>query len=131
MKYEKKLPFTTLGLEVALLGEDCLLILSGGDLPHIGSVVMALPRPSLTGSGETSCTSSVLNRVGHKDEAICRMGAELVCKATGRAVVCTGGVHVEGVTPRQIEELLAASRELFTEALNTLVGYYQGHSTAV
>lgn len=63
----------------AKIGEDILLYIQGGDKPHIGCTVMAVPRPSLSGNGERSVTSSVMNLTGHKDESICRMLAEDVC----------------------------------------------------
>lgn len=78
----------------AKIGEDILLYIQGGDKPHIGCTVMAVPRPSLSGNGERSVTSSVMNLTGHKDESICRMLAEDVCRTCGKTVVCTGGVHL-------------------------------------
>ena len=35
----------------AKIGEDILLYIQGGDKPHIGCTVMAVPRPSLSGNG--------------------------------------------------------------------------------
>ena len=77
-----------------------------GDKPHIGCVVQAVPRPSLTNDGSISVTSSVLNLTGHKDEFLCRKLAEKRCRETGRIVVCTGGVHIENITKEQIHKLL-------------------------
>ncbi|MBQ1399786.1 MAG: hypothetical protein IIY83_04635, partial [Lachnospiraceae bacterium] len=57
-------------------------------------------------------TSSVINVTGHKDEAVCRYLAEEVCRATGRTVVCTGGFHVDGITPEQIAEVTEAVKAL-------------------
>ena len=47
--------------------------------PHIGCAVLAIPRPSLKSDGSMSCTSSVLNLSGHKDETLCRLLAERAC----------------------------------------------------
>ena len=63
--------------QVIPMGKDYTVTVCGGSLPHVGSVVMAQARLSLTGSG-TSATSSVLNCVGHKDETIARMFAEKI-----------------------------------------------------
>ena len=60
----------------AKIGEDILINIQGGEKPHIGCPIMAEPRPSLSGNGERSVTSSVLNLTGHKDESICRSLAE-------------------------------------------------------
>lgn len=88
------------------IGEDIVLTLGGGDKPHIGCVVQAVPRPSLRNEGSISVTSSVLNLTGHKDEFLCRKLAEKRCRETGSVVVCTGGVHIEDITQEQIHKLL-------------------------
>lgn len=96
----------------AKIGEDILLYIQGGDKPHIGCTVMAVPRPSLSENGERSVTSSVLNLTGHKDESICRSLAEKVCQATGKTVVCTGGFHLENITTQQIKKVELAGKRL-------------------
>lgn len=102
----KKIAGITIEICEKKIGEDIVLMLSGGERPHIGCVVQAVPRPSLTKDGGRSVTSSVINLIGHKDEILCRRLAEKRCKETGKVVVCTGGVHVENITKEQINELL-------------------------
>lgn len=104
----------------AKIGEDILLYIQGGDRPHIGCTVMAVPRPSLSGNGERSVTSSVMNLTGHKDESICRMLAEDVCRTCGKTVVCTGGVHLEQITMEQIKEVENAAKRLGVALLGVL-----------
>ena len=105
----------------AKIGEDILLYIQGGDRPHIGCTVMAVPRPSLSGNGERSVTSSVMNLTGHKDESICRMLAEDVCRTCGKTVVCTGGVHLEQITMEQIKEVENAAKRLGVALLLSLI----------
>lgn len=100
------LSYTSARLQITRLGEDIHLLFWGGEKPHIGCTVLAVPRPSLTGDGSTSVTFSVLNLTGHKDEAVCRKLAEAVCRTTGRVTVCTGGFHMDHITPEQIRELM-------------------------
>lgn len=76
--YEKELSFSVIKLYVLKLGDDYNITISGGDKPHIGSSVLAIPRLSLTGDGSISATSSLMNMIGHKDEHICRYIAEKV-----------------------------------------------------
>ena len=87
------------------IGSDILITVAGGDRPHIGCVVQAVPRPSLSGSGEGSATASVLNLTGHKDEFLCRKLAEMLCAGLGVTVVCTGVVHIDRITAAQSREL--------------------------
>ncbi len=88
------------------IGDDLCITVSGGDKPHIGSTAIAVPRQSLLGNGRLSCTSSVINQSGHKDEAVIRKIAEEACCKYGCTVVCTGGIHIDGITKTQIDELL-------------------------
>ena len=46
--YEKELSFSTIKIYVLKLGNDYNITISGGDNPHIGTSVLAIPRPSLT-----------------------------------------------------------------------------------
>jgi len=109
---ERKLSFTTLTLKIEQLGGDYHILLYGGEKPHIGCTVLAVPRFSLTGDKSISSTASVLNVTGHKDEALCRYLAEMVAKKKEAITVCTGGFHMEHITEEQIEEVKQAVKEI-------------------
>lgn len=98
--------------DVSLSGGGISVYLCGGDAPHIGSVALAEPRNSLSGSG-TSCTSSVLNLRGHKDEAFARPLAERLCRLSGLPVSVSAGVHVDQASQADIQRL-----QLVFEALS-------------
>ena len=119
MKYSKTIAGITIEICEKAIGEDLVLTLSGGEKPHIGCVVQAVPRPSLSGDGTISVTSSVINLTGHKDEFLCRRLAENRCRETGKVVVCTGGVHMDHITGEQIEELLKNIDRMMTCLLYT------------
>ena len=105
-----------LEISAALIGEDVLLCLQGGERPHLGCVVQTEPRESLSGDGSVSATSSVLNFPGHKDEVVCRLMAEKISKELGKRVVCTGGFHKDGISAEEIREVQMAVEQL-TERL--------------
>nr|WP_296963523.1 hypothetical protein [uncultured Mediterraneibacter sp.] len=109
---ERRVAGSALQVSAAKIGEDILLCVSGGTKPHIGCVVQAVPRLSLSGDGTQSATASVLNLTGHKDEFLCRKLAEIVCSRLGVTVVCTGGFHLDGMTDGQIRELLAVTEDI-------------------
>lgn len=97
MESEITLSFAKIIISKSFLGDDLLIVVRGGDKPHVGTAVLAVPRPSLTGDGSAGTTSSVLNVSGHKDETICRILAEKAAKKYGVTVVCVGGFHVDDI----------------------------------
>lgn len=111
LRREIELSFSRLSIAGMRLGEDIVLCVGGGDRPHVGCTVQAVPRASLTGDGGVSVTSSVLSLTGHKDEEICRRLAEKCAKKYNAVTVCTGGFHVDGITGVQIGEVLRAVEE--------------------
>ncbi len=102
--------------DIIPMGADYTLAVYGGQKPHAGSVVMATARPSLTGEG-ISATSSVLNGIGHKDEAVARLFAEKVAKTHNCTAVCVCGIHVDDMTPDQIDEVQDAAGRLLDRVL--------------
>lgn len=103
------LSFGELKIVVTKIGEDYLLLVTGGQ-EHLGCTILAEPRKSLTGEGFSS-TSSVLNASGHKDELICRPLAEKLSAQKNARVVCTGGFHIDEISPAQLQELGEAIKD--------------------
>ncbi|MCD8217758.1 MAG: hypothetical protein LUD01_06885 [Clostridiales bacterium] len=110
---------TSIEVRMERVGKDMHLLLTGGTAPHIGCVVMSVPRPSLSGDGTVSATSSVINAIGHKDEEICRILAEAVCRAHQCLVVCVGGFHEDHLQADQIAEIKrVVAEELIPQLTN-------------
>ncbi|AOT72040.1 hypothetical protein [Geosporobacter ferrireducens] len=81
------------------------IYVGGGGKTHIGTTVISQPRPSLTGDGSRSCTTSVFNILGHKDDEIAVPIAEEICKHFNEVTVVTAGIHIEKATVIDIEKL--------------------------
>ncbi len=109
----------TIHLQVAYIGKDLLIILSGAE-EHIGCVVQSFPRPSLKGNHKISASSSILNVIGHKDDYLCRYVAEYFSKAFESMVVCTGGIHIENATESDIQELLAGIKNWIPKIIDKM-----------
>lgn len=105
--------------DIVPMGQDYTLAVYGGALPHVGSVVMSVARPSLTGEG-ISATSCVLNGLGHKDELIARLFAERVAKEKNCTAVCACGIHVDQITPEQIQKVQEACMRLLNRVLERI-----------
>lgn len=107
---------------VVEMGQDYTVSVFGGSRPHVGSVVMSIPRPSLTGTGG-SCTSSVLNGIGHKDEVIARLFAETVAMRKNAIVVCSCGIHIDDADTEQLHEITRCSERLLKHMMAELEEY--------
>lgn len=84
-------------------GDGLSVTLTGGDAPHIGAVAVSQPRPSLSGDGTPSCTTSVFNMLSHKDDALAVPLAERLCRRFQRPVVVCAGVHLNAASAAEIE----------------------------
>jgi hypothetical protein len=92
--------------EVRLIGSDLLVILYGGSRPHIGSIAVALPRPSLKDKKQMSSTSSVYNFLGHKDSVVAQKLSEKLSAALNKNVVVVAGIHIDRITQKGIKKIL-------------------------
>ncbi len=102
--------------QLVQMGKDCSICVWGGDTPHVGSVVMSSARPSLTGSG-VGVTSSVLNGIGHKDEYVARKFAEAAAEKFVCTAVCSCGIHIDGITPAQLQEVSVVCDKLLKQVI--------------
>lgn len=109
----------TLTARVVLAGGDVVVVVTGGDRPHVGCVVLAAPT---AGRGTTgfSPTVSVLTIPPHKEEPIARGVAEAVCSELGRVVIVTAGVHEDGIEREGIETYLRLGGELAAAVVDRL-----------
>ena len=101
------------------LGADYHLSVYGGERPHVGSLILAQARPSLTGVG-IGATSSVLNALGHKDEQIGRRFAETLAKEKNCTVSCACGIHVDHITNEQLTQIKVAAERLLHRVTESL-----------
>ena len=101
-------------------GGDLVVVLSGGNKPHIGCVLLGVPRPSLRDASQVSSTISVLNCTGHKDEAACRpLLHRLVCELQ-QTVSLTCGIHLDDITAQELEDVKILSEQLTDSLLAQL-----------
>jgi hypothetical protein len=96
---------------VRAVGDDVVIVISGGDRPHVGCVVLALPSPARGRSG-FAATSSILVIPSHKEEPIARPVAEAVCSRLGKVTTVTAGVHEDGIDRKGIESYLGLAEKL-------------------
>lgn len=113
---KKTMDQINLQCDVIPMGKDLTVLLYGGDIPHIGSTVLSIPRASLTGDG-LSATSSVLNCLGHKDDVLARIFAERIAVRSNHTTVCICGIHVDGLSAEGIHAIYESCLLLLDEVL--------------
>jgi hypothetical protein len=101
-------------------GRDLMVLVTGGDAPHLGAVAMAEPRPSLADPSRTSATVSVFCYPGHKEDELARELAQALAAALGVKVVVAAGMHWDGLTAADIAQVRAAHAGLKEMLIATL-----------
>ena len=90
-----------------ILDKGIILIVGGGEVSHIGSIVLAEPRKK----------PKVINLSGHKEEKIARKFAEKVCVKRKIQVLCVCGIHINDATKEDIKILESNIGELLKKVL--------------
>lgn len=94
-------------------------LLTGGGKPHVGGVVLALPRPSLSGEG-WSTDVYVTPVPGHKDVDVARIVAEELARELQCPVVVTAGIHSDHLRTEELNEIISHCNTLTQTALASL-----------
>ncbi|MCD8044515.1 MAG: hypothetical protein LUH10_15835 [Tannerellaceae bacterium] len=96
--------------EIKSIGPDLLIMITGGDTPHIGTVT--------TVSGEVEVKTILFPSCQgrfHKDHIIAEKIANIIKPYFPGNCVITSGVHVEQITKKQIAASIEMAEELGTQ----------------
>ncbi len=96
----------TLTAWIRPVGEDLVVVVGGGERPHVGCVVLAIPVPSRSHPNAWSASCSVLTIPPHKEEPIARGVASRLASAVGKVTVVTAGVHDDKLDHSGVEVYL-------------------------
>ncbi len=115
IKIEKGTGRYKIQLLVEDTGQGLVLLLTGGERPHVGGIVLATPRESLSGKG-MSADIYVIPVAGHKDTDVIAPIAKRLCTALMVPVSATAGIHIENADTNEIGII----GELCRDAVNEL-----------
>ncbi len=110
-----------INMKAITIGEDLCVIVSGGDSPHIGCVTLSVPRASLADASVVSATTSVLNRIGHKDDEVARYVSQALSAKLNKNVVVTCGIHLDYITNEEIKITIALLKRLTDELIQQYI----------
>lgn len=82
------------------LGDDLLVVIGGGEKPHVGSVSLCAGGPPIS-----------ISLIDHKDYLISHSAAWRIYKKLNRRVIVICGIHVDNATKKDIEILLRNSEK--------------------
>jgi gallate decarboxylase subunit D len=95
-----------LSASVTKVGQDVVIVIFGGDRPHIGAVALADPRQSLKNPEKISATASVLCLLGHKEDTIVKSASERLAAIANQTVVVTAGIHWDYLKESDLNQII-------------------------
>ncbi len=118
MKFHRVLLFTKLQMDVTPVGDDLHILLLGGDNPFLGCTAYASPAEEPEDPEVPSCDISIINCLEDPESNFCIYVADQICKATGKNVLCTGGIYVPNPSDHEVAKLYENVDDLIKEWLN-------------
>jgi gallate decarboxylase subunit D len=101
---------------VVKVGQDFVVVIWGGERPHIGAAALAQSRQSLKDPEKKSATASVLCILGHKEDAVVKSVSERLAAVADRPVVVTAGMHWDNLKESDLNQILK-NVEILTQTL--------------
>ena len=103
---------TKVNLSVHCMGDDLVLFIYN-DNAHIGAVAVGEYDHK-----EQRTSTSVITRLGHKDDAIAQEVAHLIARQTKGPVCTIVGIHIDNATESEINRILDNARALANEFIS-------------
>lgn len=91
-------------LEKKQLHNDILLILGGGEQPHIGAIIVSQPEKK----------PQIIKIASHYDYEVLTPLAEAAQKKYNTTVVAVGGIHIDNASKEEIQIIIENCRRLIS-----------------
>lgn len=109
-----------LRLSMHRLGQDLVIVISGGDSEHIGAATLSIPSVHAKNDSKITSNTSILSVTGHKEDILFReIGAYFAENFICTAIVC-GGIHVDSASDQLVDAIIREVREMAEEAKEQL-----------
>lgn len=95
-----------------LCGQDLTITVTGGTLPHVGAVSLAVYEPV-----RDSATVSTITVFTHRDDQLAASCAKKVAKSLQCTVVASVGIHIDHADAKDLERLC----KNFEECIDCLI----------
>ena len=114
LRFSKGKGRTSIELLAYYLGND-LIVFIYNENAHLGAVAVGEYDRE-----EKRASSSVITRLGHRDDEIAKRQAYLIARHTKKPVCVISGVHIDNITTQEIKEILSYSNSVVIDLLNEL-----------
>jgi hypothetical protein len=91
---------TKVSLSAQWIGKDLIVCLFNGQ-GHLGAVAVAD-----FCHAENRASTSVITRLGHKDDAVACNAAHKLCRQFKKPVCAIAGIHLDNITEEEIAEIV-------------------------
>lgn len=108
---------TKISLTAYSMGDYFVVCIHNGNA-HIGAVAVGEYDHK-----EKRASTSVITRLGHRDDMIAQKAAYLVSKLTLKPVCVVAGIHLDNITEAEIDQIVENSSVLIDEFINREVQY--------
>ena len=106
---------TRVSLATKPIGNDLVVFLFN-EQGHLGAVAVAE-----YSFEESRASTSVITRLGHKDDAVAYSAAQKLCKRLKRPVCAIAGIHLDDITEEEIT-LITRNCEKLVDRLTAVIG---------
>lgn len=103
---------TRVNLSAWPMGED-LIVFIYNEKAHLGAVAVGEYDYK-----EERVSTSVITRLGHKDDVVAQKAVYLLGKHTKRPVCVVTGIHVDNITEAEIKQIVENSNKLVEDFIN-------------
>ena len=100
---------TKVRLSAHHIGSDLIIYLYNENA-HIGAVAVGEYEHT-----KERTSTSVITRLGHKDDVVAQKAAHLISKSTRKPVCVIAGIHLDNITEAEVTEILENTNSLVDE----------------
>lgn len=114
MKITRNLSRSSISVESKNIGKDLVVLIYGGDSPHVGGAAIAYVAKSHYRNALTTSVN-VISLPGHKDYILAQSSAEKLASTLEKSIVVIAGVHIDNATHEQIDEVITTVNSMIDD----------------
>ncbi len=102
-------------MDITPIGGDLHILLTNDMTRSLSCTAYATPAEEPEEEDVPSCDISVISTLEDPESSFCIYVADKICKATGKTVLCTGGIYVPNPSEQEVAKLYENVDDLIKE----------------